>query len=315
MTTTRSSSSSPLTTTMRCYTNRSKHNPSTLTIDTRSKRSNVRLFGSKRIPPPTNDNNDHPPPTPTPSPTPGEIYIYNEQTTLPQINIPQLKRTITILREILTYPTYDITVILTDDEEMRQTNLETRGVDSPTDILSFPFHEVAMVDTTDEEGDGEEYGDEDGVARERLTPTPGVLEEPDFDMEDYYTLGDMMIDVPYVIRRCEEDRTYYESSTASTTGNVDNKNEEEGNSMDGGNGAGEDDDGLGDRGVSWVMAKIYDPEERIRLLLIHGMLHLVGYDHIEDDEYELMVTREEEVVVLLREALEREEEGEEVASR
>jgi len=196
---------------------------------------------------------------------------------------------------------------------MRQTNLETRGVDSPTDILSFPFHEVAMVDTTDEEGDGEEYGDEDGVARERLTPTPGVLEEPDFDMEDYYTLGDMMIDVPYVIRRCEEDRTYYESSTASTTGNVDNKNEEEGNSMDGGNGAGEDDDGLGDRGVSWVMAKIYDPEERIRLLLIHGMLHLVGYDHIEDDEYELMVTREEEVVVLLREALEREEE--EVASR
>lgn len=313
MTTTRSSSSSPLTTTMRCYTNRSKHNPLTLTIDTRSKRSNVRLFGSKRIPPPTNDNNDHPPPTPTPSPTPGEIYIYNEQTTLPQINIPQLKRTITILREILTYPTYDITVILTDDEEMRQTNLETRGVDSPTDILSFPFHEVAMVDTTDEEGDGEEYGDEDGVARERLTPTPGVLEEPDFDMEDYYTLGDMMIDVPYVIRRCEEDRTYYESSTASTTGNVDNKNEEEGNSMDGGNGAGEDDDGLGDRGVSWVMAKIYDPEERIRLLLIHGMLHLVGYDHIEDDEYELMVTREEEVVVLLREALEREDE-EKVAS-
>jgi len=313
MTTTRSNSSSPLTTTMRCYTNRSKHNPLTLTIDTRSKRSNVRLFGSKRIPPPTNDNNDHPPPTPTPSPTPGEIYIYNEQTTLPQINIPQLKRTITILREILTYPTYDITVILTDDEEMRQTNLETRGVDSPTDILSFPFHEVAMVDTTDEEGDGEEYGDEDGVARERLTPTPGVLEEPDFDMEDYYTLGDMMIDVPYVIRRCEEDRTYYESSTASTTGNVDNKNEEEGNSMDGGNGAGEDDDGLGDRGVSWVMAKIYDPEERIRLLLIHGMLHLVGYDHIEDDEYELMVTREEEVVVLLREALEREDE-EKVAS-
>lgn len=313
MTTTRSSSSSPLTTTMRCYTNRSKHNPLTLTIDTRSKRSNVRLFGSKRIPPPTNDNNDHLPPTPTPSPTPGEIYIYNEQTTLPQISIPQLKRTITILREILTYPTYDITVILTDDEEMRQTNLETRGVDSPTDILSFPFHEVAMVDTTDEEGDGEEYGDEDGVARERLTPTPGVLEEPDFDMEDYYTLGDMMIDVPYVIRRCEEDRTYYESSTASTTGNVDNKNEEEGNSMDGGNGAGEDDDGLGDRGVSWVMAKIYDPEERIRLLLIHGMLHLVGYDHIEDDEYELMVTREEEVVVLLREALEREDE-EKVAS-
>jgi len=172
---------------------------------------------------------------------------------------------------------------------MRQTNLDTRGVDSPTDILSFPFHEVAMT----KEEDGEDSG----------IPTPGVLQDPDFDMEDYYTLGDMMIDVPYVIRRCEEDRTYYESP-----GNDKDDDEEEEEGSGGGTSGGEDDDGLGDRGVSWAMAKIYDPEERIRLLLVHGMLHLVGYDHIEDDEYELMVTREEEVVVLLREALELEEE-------
>ena len=32
------------------------------------------------------------------------------------------------------------------------------------------------------------------------------------------------------------------------------------------------------------------------------MLHLVGYDHIEDDDYEVMVTKEEEIVKLLQEA-------------
>jgi len=114
----------------RCYWSTNNHptsniNPlhiiGTSTTRSRSSRSNIRLFGSKRIPPPNDDKNN-----PSPSPPPGEIYIYDEQTKLPQINIPKLKRTITILREILTYPTYDITLILTDDEEMRQTNLDTR---------------------------------------------------------------------------------------------------------------------------------------------------------------------------------------------
>jgi probable rRNA maturation factor len=32
------------------------------------------------------------------------------------------------------------------------------------------------------------------------------------------------------------------------------------------------------------------------MLLVHGMLHLVGYDHIEDDDYIEMVEREEEIL-------------------
>ena len=32
------------------------------------------------------------------------------------------------------------------------------------------------------------------------------------------------------------------------------------------------------------------------MLLVHGMLHLVGHDHEEDDEYELMVSKEEEIL-------------------
>ena len=34
-------------------------------------------------------------------------------------------------------------------------------------------------------------------------------------------------------------------------------------------------------------------------MLVHGMLHLLGYDHIEDDEAEAMEAREDELLRLL----------------
>ena len=37
-------------------------------------------------------------------------------------------------------------------------------------------------------------------------------------------------------------------------------------------------------------------EEEISLLLVHGLLHLCGYDHIEDDEAEVMEKREAEIL-------------------
>ena len=79
-------------------------------------------------------------------------------------------------------------------------------------------------------------------------------------------MSQMMVDVPYVIRRCEEDLK---------------------DSQD------EDDN---ERGVSGAMADVDNPEKRIHMLLIHGMLHLVGYDHEEDEEFEEMVEREEELL-------------------
>jgi len=209
--------------------------------------STTRLFGCKRG---------------TPGNPPGTIDFFNEQTTIPDIDRAKIELTISTIRDIIGYPTYDVSVILTEDEEMQQTNLETRGVDKPTDILSFQFQDVV---------------DE-----------PGTLGEPDFDIPEYYNLGDLMIDVPYVIRRCEEDREFNEGDSDEAEIEVD-----------------EDDDYVGDddRGVSGVMATIYDPQQRIQLLLVHGMLHLVGYDHIEDDEYDVMVTKEEEVIKELQKRL------------
>ena len=176
---------------------------------------------------------------------PGTISIYNEQTTLPDIDQEALKGTVHRISQLLGYETYDVTLLLVEDEEMRATNLESRGIDKPTDILSFPFHEH---------------------------DTPGVLKEPEFDIPDYYHLGDMVVDIPYVMRRCQEDQEELENSSSS------------------------DDEDEVERGVSGAMATVFDTEYRVHMLLVHGMLHLVGHDHEEDEEYELMVTREEEIL-------------------
>ncbi|MEG0505497.1 MAG: rRNA maturation RNase YbeY, partial [Raoultibacter sp.] len=37
-------------------------------------------------------------------------------------------------------------------------------------------------------------------------------------------------------------------------------------------------------------------EEEISLLLVHGLLHLCGYDHIEDDEAERMESLESQIL-------------------
>lgn len=39
--------------------------------------------------------------------------------------------------------------------------------------------------------------------------------------------------------------------------------------------------------------------DEFRLLLVHGMLHLLGYDHLEDTEAERMEAREDELLALL----------------
>jgi probable rRNA maturation factor len=39
--------------------------------------------------------------------------------------------------------------------------------------------------------------------------------------------------------------------------------------------------------------------DETRLLFVHAILHLMGYDHLEDDEAELMEAREDELVAML----------------
>lgn len=44
------------------------------------------------------------------------------------------------------------------------------------------------------------------------------------------------------------------------------------------------------------------PADECRLMLVHGMLHLLGYDHIQDDEAEVMESREDAILRELAEA-------------
>jgi probable rRNA maturation factor len=165
----------------------------------------------------------------------GEIAFFNEQTDL-KVDESKMIAMATNIRKLLGYESYGLTFTLINDDEMQQLNVESRGVDAPTDVLSFQINECL---------------------------SPGLLKTPQFDIPAMNHLGDVFVDVPYVTRQRNEDMEWeYE----------------------------EDDD----RGVSASMVDVDCVETRIHMLLLHGMLHLVGYDHIEDNDYELMVNKEEE---------------------
>lgn len=115
-----------------------------------------------------------------------------------------------------------ISVMLTDDEGIRETNLEFRGIDRATDVLSFPLNEL-------------EPGSFDADICERDLDTDAIM------------LGDMMISVP----RCEEQGREF------------------------GNGY----------------------EREIMYLTVHSVLHLLGYDHVDEGEMKKqMRAREKEIM-------------------
>jgi len=53
------------------------------------------------------------------------------------------------------------------------------------------------------------------------------------------------------------------------------------------------------------MAEVFTLEERIPLLLIHSILHLLGYDHETDADWEVMTARETEVMEKYYEAVQK----------
>lgn len=43
----------------------------------------------------------------------------------------------------------------------------------------------------------------------------------------------------------------------------------------------------------------HSTQTELRVLLVHGILHLLGYDHIEDDEAEIMEAKEREILSVI----------------
>ena len=119
-----------------------------------------------------------------------------------------------------------VNIILTSNEEIQQINLEQRGVDAPTDVLSFPMIEYAYPsDFT-------------------------VLEADSFDSFDPDTgeliLGDIVISVDKVLEQAEK---------------------------------------YG-----------HDVKREYAFLIAHSMLHLFGYDHMDEVERENMELKQEEIL-------------------
>ena len=62
---------------------------------------------------------------------PGNIDIENSQIHLTNINHDRLRRTLTDIRKLLGYETYDVSLVLVDDKKMLNANYESRGIDAP----------------------------------------------------------------------------------------------------------------------------------------------------------------------------------------
>ena len=106
-----------------------------------------------------------------------------------------------------------VSLSFVDDERIRELNLEWRGVDAPTDVLSFEL-----------EGP----------------------DDPDLSPDACAELGDIVLASPYVCAQAAS----FGTSVADET----------------------------------------------RLLFVHGMLHLLGYDHEDDEEAAAMQAAEEDIL-------------------
>lgn len=122
-----------------------------------------------------------------------------------------------------------VNIILTNNEEIHQINLEHRGVDAPTDVLSFPMIEYAYPsDFTVLEADG----------MDNFDPDTGEL-----------ILGDIVISVDKVMEQAEK---------------------------------------YG-----------HDVKREYAFLIAHSMLHLFGYDHMDELERETMEHKQEDILMRL----------------
>ena len=143
-----------------------------------------------------------------------KIVVEVDEIYAAEVNADDLGRTIaaTLLAE--DWPDGEVTLVVTSDEEVAAYNQQYRGVEGPTDVLSFAAQE----------------------------PTPGFVSAP--EMANY--LGDIVIALPFTRRQA---------------------------------------------------AALGRPlTDELRLLAVHGTLHLLGYDHAEPEEEASMWERQDAIL-------------------
>lgn len=110
-------------------------------------------------------------------------------------------------------------------------------------------------------------------ANDFLSPEEFDPDDPSLEFEKH--LGDIVISPKYVERACERDALLNDQGKLHRSD---------------------------DRGCYREMKHIFSAHERIPLLLIHGLLHLLGYDHEGEEEWIDMTKKEAEVLQKFRQA-------------
>lgn len=119
---------------------------------------------------------------------------------------------------------YEVSVTITDNDEIKDINNEHRGINKPTDVLSFPMTNISS-------------GKYD-------------IEELKYDMDEgVLLLGDIVISFEKAIEQANE----YGHSV----------------------------------------------HREIAFLTAHGMMHLLGYDHMNKNDELIMFTKQEEVLKIM----------------
>lgn len=157
------------------------------------------------------------------------IQIDNEYTKDITIDYERIIRSVVeaaLIHEDCPYEA-EVSVLLTGNDEIAVMNSEFRGIESPTDVLSFPMSEYeSPADFSIFETDA--YSDS-------FNPETGEL-----------MLGDIVISV---------DKIYEQAQLYG-----------------------------------------HSPERELGFLTAHSMLHLMGYDHIDDDERTVMEQKQREIL-------------------
>lgn len=156
----------------------------------------------------------------------------------------------------------EISVLFTDNENIRELNREHRGIDRTTDVLSFPMYEFdqdgEMIDEYGEYGLGDENDIDDESGADDSSDKSGL----GYKSDEYYAYDE---------------------------------NEEYGELF-------EDELCLGDIVISLEraaeQAKEYGHsfEREVAFLTVHSMLHLLGYDHMTPEDEEEMFGHQKKIM-------------------
>lgn len=153
--------------------------------------------------------------------TPYEIYWEIDEAFAAQINTADLTAAIEQTLRVSEINTAELTVVITTDEAVRELNRDYRGVDAPTDVLSFASEPTEI----------------DG---------PALVVPPELTDSLARYLGDIIIAFPYA----EHQAAHFQNSVAA----------------------------------------------ELRLLVVHGTLHLLGYDHSTPEEKTAMWAQQNAVL-------------------